>query len=116
MDSSSITVMWNISFTDNNAIHEGGAIAFIENQHTDGMLLGETKFRNNRARAGGAIYADAGAVLTVSNESRFEDNYATETGDAALCMMSLQHYDLWGAAAAAATAAAAAVLPQMQHH
>ena len=89
MDSCSITIMWNLTFTNNVAIHEGGAVAFIENQHTDGLLLGETRMHNNRARAGGAIYADAGAALQISNHSRFEDNYAIETGDALLWLLLL---------------------------
>ena len=86
MDACSISIMWNISFLNNSAIHEGGALAFIENQHTDGIFMGAITARNNSARAGGALYGDAGAGLTITNDTIMEFNSAEATGGALHCL------------------------------
>lgn len=90
MDSCSVPILWNITFIDNTAMHEGGALSFIENQHTDGMFMGAITARNNSARSGGALYADAGAGLTITNGSVFEYNSAVAVGGALHCVSCQQ--------------------------
>ena len=86
MDTCSITIMWNITFNNNSASHEGGALASVNNQHTIGTFMGAITAKNNRAQSGAAIYAEAGEILTITNSSVLEGNYAATRGGAVHCV------------------------------
>lgn len=86
MDACSIGIMWNITFNNNSASHQGGALASIENQHTDGIFMGAISASNNRAQSGAVVYGEAGASFTITNSSRFEGNIAATEGGAIHCL------------------------------
>ena len=86
MDSCSITIMWNLTFSNNSASQQGGAIATTENQLTDGIFMGAITASKNKAQSGAAIYADGGASLTITNSSYFEGNVAATRGAALHCI------------------------------
>ena len=86
MEACSITIIWNVEFSNNSASQEGGALASIVNQRTLGTFMGAITARNNRAQSGAAIYAEAGEILTITNSSVLEDNYAATRGGAVHCV------------------------------
>ena len=86
MEACSITIIWNVEFSNNSASHEGGALASIDNQHTIGTFMGAITAKNNRAQSGAAIYAEAGEILTITNSSVLEENYAATRGGAVHCV------------------------------
>ena len=54
------------------------------NTHSKGLLVANSTFRNSQALFGGAIYADVGAAITLSNSSQLVHNQAT-IGGAIFC-------------------------------
>ena len=54
------------------------------NTHSKGLLVANSTFRNSQALFGGAIYADVGAAITLSNDSQLMHNQAV-TGGAIFC-------------------------------
>ena len=86
MEACSVTIIWNVEFSNNSASHEGGALASIANQHTLGTFIGAITAKNNRPQSGAAIYAEAGEILTITNSSILEENYAATRGGAVHCV------------------------------
>ena len=84
LDTCFTTYIWNCVFDSNIATGQGGALALV-NSHSKGLLVANSTFRNGEAVFGGAMYADVGAAITISNNSQLLGNYATTGGGAIFC-------------------------------
>lgn len=85
LDSCASTVIWNSTFHNNLATHEGGAVASVDSYGT-GVLLGECSITNCSGFSGGAVYADEGATIVITNSSHLINNSASSAGGAVHCV------------------------------
>ena len=83
LDTCFASYIWNSTFDNNTATGQGGALAVV-NTHTKGLLIANSTLSNNQALFGGALYADVGADLTLSN-SLVIGNHAVTDGGAVFC-------------------------------
>ena len=60
-----------------------GSVALV-NSHSKGLLMASSTFTRSQALFGGAVYADVGAAITISNSS-FMGNWAVSVGGAVFC-------------------------------
>ena len=84
LDTCLTSYIWNCTFDRNSATGQGGALALV-NSHSKGLLLANTTFQNGEALFGGAIYAEIGASVTISQGSQLVQNHAVTAGGAVFC-------------------------------
>ena len=77
-------VVWGCTFQDNINFQNGAAISSQLNLGA-GMFIGNSKFRNNSALSGGAVYGSAGAQFNITGNSYFANNSANTTAGAIQC-------------------------------
>ena len=78
------TILWDSSFTNNHATHEGGAVASVDTGEA-GLLIGRTNITHCSALLGGAIYWGPATNTTVGQGSRLINNTAVTSGGAVYC-------------------------------
>ncbi len=79
LDTCFASYIWNSTFDNNTATGQGGSIAVV-NSHSRGLLFANSSVSNSQALFGGAIYADVGAVITISNTQLFQNQAVTDGG------------------------------------
>lgn len=85
LDTCFTSYIWNCTFASNTATGQGGALALVNSHSHKGLLLANSTFMDGDALFGGAIYADVGASITISNNSQLVRNHAVTAGGAVFC-------------------------------
>ncbi|DBA90089.1 TPA: hypothetical protein ACH3X1_003408 [Trebouxia sp. C0004] len=84
LDTCFASYIWNSTFDNNTATGQGGALAVVNTHSGKGLLIANSILSNNEALFGGALYADVGADVTLSN-SQVIGNHAVTDGGAVFC-------------------------------
>lgn len=74
------------TFIGNSAIREGGAIATVNNQHNEVLLMGNVTAAKNSAVSGGVLFGTNDASIVIADGSSFDGNNASSNGGAVACV------------------------------